>query len=316
MLFNKELLPIYNGYMRGWSWDDLHASPPISSRSFYDHFVANGLEILMLTYQSVAAGAEKILTEHGFKCVFDEINPVKHHEPLFLAYRKTNLENTYKEKHSIVVCAGIKPFYTRFEIKQFCEYYFQQGVEKIFLYCLGHKKKDNLDLLPLENVIYDEWNFYPDRILNRGGFKFLYQGTQMFESFAKKIGVFCDWLILVALDDFITVKSKKKTLKEYLTSLKNPHHIYCPFKHADLQKKQIKINNFSTRCLETRDQERGRSILKGNLINIEHRIRVFQSSHINIDNNLICANIGSSVYNPAEDPRNQGNVIFTRRKFY
>jgi len=315
MLFNKELLPIYEGEMIGWNWQEPEQNAPVPYRSFYDHFVAKGQEVLMLTYQSVAAGAEKILTDHGFKCVFDKINPLHEHEPRFLAYRETTLPDTYQQKHSIVVCAGIKPEYTSSDIKQFCDYYFEQGVRKIFLYYLG--RRYNFELLDIENVIYKPWDFSPDRLyMNR--YRTLYSGPQMFESFAKKIGVHCDWSILVALDDFIQVKDKNLKLKHYLNSQKDTQsHIYCPFKHADFLNKKVIINhNRHTLGWETAVEERGRCILRGKLIDLEHRVRVYASHFAKRSKDLISANIGSSVYNPSEDPRNYNKVVYTRRKFY
>lgn len=174
----------------------------------YQQFVTNNIEYLILPLQTFEL-TQDILLKNNFSTV---ARNTQGDQSAYFAYRPTNLSNTYKYTHNIVMCVYFLNN-TVEEIKRFFDYYSNQGVDRIFMYYCG-KLTERPNLPQRSFVEYHEWGFI-NRVKDlTTRLKKHYAQPQLYNMFAKKIGIHCNWSIYVDLDEYIYHPSH--TLKEYL----------------------------------------------------------------------------------------------------
>jgi hypothetical protein len=265
MLFDISLLPLKNLTLEGIR-DKSDIKESIKPITFYDHFVTKGHEYIIVNVQSVLSGAEKLLRENAFTTIFTK--PFEK-EQLFLAYRETSNKDTFKQSHDIVICVYFIEN-TNSEIELFFDYYFKQGIEKIFMFYCG--KLEDRPNLPQRNFVeYFSWDYSPFWILDPiTKTKAHYVQIPLYNVFAKKISPHCNWTIFCDLDEYI-FSNTHKTIKAHLNSSKS--HLFTNHRWAkvDSSRKNIKYENKSS------IKERGKNLLKGNLINPSDKINIHQN---------------------------------------
>jgi len=217
MLFDITLLPQLQkpltGYIRNCSQPTsfLETQNIICPR-IYDQFVTNNVEYIILPIQMVEVSV-KILQDNNFTVVTHN----DYHEPICIAYKSTTLPDTYTNTHNIVMCVYFLQNNNQ-EIDTFFDYYYKQGVEKIFLYYCG-KLNDRPNLPSRDYVEYCEWS-YVHRVLDESiNTKIHFSQVPLYNMFAKKIGMHSNWSIYCDLDEYLY--HPINTLKEYLADKQN-----------------------------------------------------------------------------------------------
>lgn len=225
--------------------------------SYYDHFICNGYEYIILPMQSEDTDAKQILQSNNFQTI---ISPKKTNEPHFIAYRKTTLPDTYTQKHNIAMCVYFLQN-SNTEIERFLDYYLAQGIDKIFMYYCG-SLSERPDLPQREQVEYLEWKYLHFLFFPYQGVTLWqhYAQVPLYNVFAKKIAPHCNWSFYSDIDEFI--KAPEGTLKDYLYSTTINNHLFTQHRWAKID---FKANNVECEA-ETNEPSRGKTILKGSLI--------------------------------------------------
>ena len=296
-LFDVNLLPltekrfhgeIYGNFSKITFKDDKRIAKP---KTYYDHFISNGYEYIIVNYHSVIAGAEEILKKHNFKTKFDRISM----EPLFLAYRETSLQNTYQNRHSLVMCIMVCEGNTTQQIENFFNYYSSQGVDKIFMYRCGNLA-DMPDYPQRDFVEYFEWDFNPAFLNYEEGKRMHYLQVPLYNMFSRKIAAHCDWTIYCDLDEYIYSKTNS-TIKEHLKNSNKESHLFCDHRYGYI--------DFTTNisCYESTTTQplRGKSIINTSLSTPTYKVSVHRGEKTLSDTDLILVHI----------KRNAMNKIFT-----
>lgn len=265
-LYNTRLLPILDGQLIGRKYKDkeVHTLNPISH---YDHFVSKGYEYIILPHYSKLTTSENLLQNNNFTTSYVTSNPT---EITFIAYRETILPDTYQHKHDIVMCVYFLQNENE-EIERFFDYYLAQGVEKIFMYYCG-KLSDRPNLPQRNEVEYLEWNHifhHYESLTNR-----LIHNLQipLYNMFAKKIAMHCNWSIFCDLDEYI--KAPNSTLKTYLDNYIKENHLFTQHKFACVNEEKNQIEYL---CNGFNSSGRGKTILKGSIITSSDTMNVHRS---------------------------------------
>ena len=127
-LFDLSSIPFLTDIKGKWFWWE-KAKEYIKPLSFYDHFVTNHTEYIILPVYLFEKATINLLEDSGFKFIVRGTN-----EPLFIAYRPTNCANTFTEDYKLVICTLFSKLNTYSEIKRYVDYYLSQDVDKLFLY--------------------------------------------------------------------------------------------------------------------------------------------------------------------------------------
>jgi hypothetical protein len=257
-LFDLAMLPIsniiYKGGRQRLENDVQYDILPITH---YDHFVSNGYEYIILPVQSQDTEAEAVLKLNNFKTV---ISRKKTNEPHFIAFRETNLPDTYTQKHDIVMCVYFLQN-SNTEIERFLDYYLSQGIDKIFMYYCG-SLSERSDLPQRERVEYLEWKYIHFLFFPYQGVTLWqhYAQVPLYNVFAKKIAPHCNWSFYSDIDEFI--KAPEGTLHEYLKGRTSNEHLFTQHRWAkiDFKAKQVECEE------STNEPARGKTILKGGSI--------------------------------------------------
>ena len=271
-LFNLNLIPTSHTTLVGYvriNNNNLVETLDIKCTRFYEQFVSNNVEYIVMPILMLNS-SKLVLEENNFT-----ISPhYGYEEPIYFAYKVTDEQNTYKYTHDIVMCVYFLNN-SNIEIEMFFDYYMKQGVEKIFMYYCGNLA-DRTNLPQREYVEYYEWNFInrvKDPLSNN---VIHYSQVPLYNMFAKKIGIHCNWSVYVDLDEYIYHPTC--TLKEYLADKQT---------HLFTQHRFSKVNPITKICMHesiTNFPGRGKSILKGSEINVSDCIRVHRSCNaINCD---------------------------------
>lgn len=224
----------------------------------YDHFVTNNVEIIILSHFVYNnEHSREILAQHNFKIKHGSF--VREHN--FIAYRSTTEPSTYNTRHGAVMCVMACDLNSATQIKSFCEYYFSEGIEKIFIF---YTQPGNLvsrnDLPKNENIIYNEWDYsFYQRYNNKN-----YHNcqTHLYAMFLNKISPFCEWTFFCDLDERIIVKNS--SLKDYLNT-QNKHlfttHARIPSVRVPLTRNEMLMIDY-----DINTPRRGKSVVKGDLL--------------------------------------------------
>ena len=263
-LFNTCLIPPLDVHLTGY--ERTPGQPEVARLNmicpaFHDHFVCNGFEFIVLPYPTLSV-ADDVLKAHNFKTHYG--TPCKGWEPFYFGYRKTQLPNTYNNTHNIVMCV----YFFRnpnIEIERFFEYYYSQGIDKIFMYYCG-KLTDRPNLPQRDYVEYFEWDFihFIDRVPAEPPKKELFSQTYLYNAFMHKISPLCNWTFFCDLDEYIQVP--KYTLKEYLAL---PTHCTHLFTHHRLANINFQTNVITSEHIVTQPHL-GKTIIKGDLVKNSH----------------------------------------------
>jgi hypothetical protein len=275
-LFDINLLPLIEYRLNGLrdklkTTEENKWARPVTH---YDHFVSEGHEYVIVNIQSVLAGAEEVLKNAGFVTNF---SPITNMEQTFLAYRPTLAKNTFKEKADIVMCVMVCETNSNQQIKDFIQYYQNQGVDRIFLYYCGELSE--MPSYPEHKLVeYLEWNYNPFWIeLNNK--KVHYLQVPLYNMFLKKISMHCNWTIFCDLDEYIQSKTHKD-IKDHLNQKQN--HIFCDHKIAKIcfdNKRIVYEMNSSA-------PNRGKSIIFGKKVAVDYKANVHRFAETEPDNNL------------------------------
>lgn len=235
-LFDTSALPFVTDIKGKCHWWE-KVTYNINSFSFYDHFVTNHTEYIILPVYLFERNTINLLQDNGFKFIVRGTN-----EPLFIAYRSTNCTNTFIEEYKLVVCTLFSTLNTYLDLKCFVDYYLSQDVDKLFLFFNG-KITDINNFPKYSQVEYLEWNFTywqsfeHTRQLNH------HAQPSLYNAFVRKISPFCDWTCFIDLDEFIKTPNNS-TLKAYLNN-------FFPLKDKDMSKNLLLEHRFAQLNNET-----------------------------------------------------------------
>lgn len=277
--FDVNKLPTFNKQIKV-SRSKLSGTYTIDPITHYDQFVSKGYEYLILPHYLKTTNAENILQNYNFVTVDNCYK--KDYEPSFLAFRETSLPNTYIHTHDIVMCVYFLQNKNE-EIERFFDYYLAQGVEKIFMYYCGRlserpnlPQRKEVEYLEWPHVFWHEPPEYTHPVHNLQ--------IPLYNMFAKKIGMSCNWSIFCDLDEYI--KAPNHTLKEYLNNYMEPTHLFTQHRYSCI--------NFNTNEVVVEPQvtnpQRGKLILKGSILtppdmlNVHHCLQAKTSNLLMLHN--------------------------------
>lgn len=256
-MFDTSLLPVYSKIYAGIPNKILCKPINVVPVLYYDQFVSNGYEYIILPFTSINSNTKKVLVENEFNIA---INPIRFTQPSFIAYRETELLDTYQHKHDIVMCVYFLQNKNE-EIERFFDYYLDQGVEKIFMYYCG-KLSDRPNLPQRNEVEYLEWNYiHYLHDLYENEKKIHYSQIPLYNTFAKKISPHCKWSFFVDLDEYVKAPTNL-TLKDYLLTNEFNSHLFTQHRWAKINfdKNEVKFEKIPSNL------GRGKTILNGKLI--------------------------------------------------
>lgn len=265
--FNTKLLPVFNEKIKVCKYK-INEECIIDPITHYDQFVAKGYEYIILPHYSKVTNVESVLQNYGFNTIYNNKNTW---EPSFLAFRETALTDTYEYKHNIVMCVYFLQNNNE-EIERFFSYYLNQGIEKIFMYYCG-KLSERPNLPQRKEVVYLEWSHIFWHLPTEYSHKVHNLQVPLYNMFAKKIGMHCNWFIFCDLDEYI--KAPNDTLKTYLNKYIESNHLFTQHRWAHIEFESNEVEYEKSTC----SVSRGKTILKGNLIKPSDTLNVHHSLH-------------------------------------
>lgn len=273
--FNTKLLPVFNEKIKVRK-DKINEEYIIDPITHYDQFVAKGNEYIILPHYSKATNVESVLQNCGFNTIYNNKNPS---EPSFLAFRESSLPDTYKHAHNTVMCIYFLQNKNE-EIERFFDYYLNQGIEKIFMYYCG-KLSERPNLPQRKEVVYLEWSHIFWHLPTEGSQSRVHNlQVPLYNMFAKKIGMHCNWFIFCDLDEYI--KAPNDTLKTYLNKYIESNHLFTQHRWAHIKFEANEVEYEEYTC-----SGRGKTILKGNLIKPSDTFNVHRSLDAQTSNLLM-----------------------------